>query len=333
MRARKNAKGKKGNRSLSDSKSPSKGARGANKGGSRSGSAHGSKPSHGRGGSKPSAARRRGGLVLVATPIGNARDITLRALDILGEADVIACEDTRVASKLLAIHGISRPLLPYHDHNAARAGPVLIERLKKGETVALISDAGTPLVSDPGYRLVRACLDEGIPVTPLPGASSVLAALVVSGLPTDRFFFAGFLPPKTSARKRALEEVREIPGTLVFMESAKRLPASLADMAQVLGPREAVIAREMTKLYEEVRRGTLDKLAGHYRARGAPRGEVTICVQPFEPGPLDEAELDRRLKAALETETVRDASGLVSRATGWPRRRVYARALELKNRP
>ena len=325
MQARKNAKDKKGSRSSSVSQSPSKG-------GARSGSAQRSKPSHARAGSKPSAARRFEGLALVATPIGNARDITLRALDILEEADVIACEDTRVASKLLAIHGISRPLRPYHDHNAARAGPALIKRLKKGESVALISDAGTPLVSDPGYRLVRACLEEGIPVTPLPGASSVLAALVVSGLPTDRFFFAGFLPPKASARRRALEDAREIPATLVFMESAKRLPAALADMARVLGPREAAIAREMTKLYEEVRRGPLDELAGHYRARGAPKGEVTICVRAFEAGPLDEAELDRRLKAALKTETVRDAASLVSRATGWPRRRVYARALELKNR-
>ncbi len=199
------------------------------------------KPSHGRGGSKPSVAPIPEGLVIVATPIGNAGDITLRALDALGRVDAIACEDTRVTAKLLAIHGIQAPLLSYHEHNAATAGPKLIKRLKSGETVALVSDAGTPLVSDPGYKLVRACLEENIPVTPLPGPSSVLAALVVSGLPTDRFFFAGFLAPKSAARLSSLAEIAEVPATLVFLETAKRLSASLADMAAVLGARDAAV--------------------------------------------------------------------------------------------
>ncbi|MCH7864503.1 MAG: 16S rRNA (cytidine(1402)-2'-O)-methyltransferase [Proteobacteria bacterium] len=292
-----------------------------------------SKPSHGGEVSKPSvgpAARELPGLHVVATPIGNARDITLRALDVLGRADVIACEDTRVTAKLLAIHGISRPLAPYHEHNAEKARPGLIRRLKKGETVALVSDAGTPLVSDPGFKLVRACLDAEIPVIPLPGASSVLAALVVSGLPTDRFFFAGFLPPKSSARRRALGEIAEIPGSLVFMESAKRLAASLADMADVLGDREAVIAREMTKMFEEVRRGTLAGLASHYGSEPPPKGEVSIVVAPFSRPPIDDAELDRRLIEAMKNATLRDAAGDVSAVTGIPKRRVYARALEIK---
>ncbi len=267
---------------------------------------------------------------MVATPIGNARDITLRALDVLGRADVIACEDTRVTAKLLAIHGISSSLVAYHEHNAAKARPGLIRRLKKGETVALVSDAGTPLVSDPGFKLVRACLEEGIPVTPLPGASSVLAALVVSGLPTDRFFFAGFLPPKSSARRRALGEIAEIPGSLVFMESAKRLAASLADMAEVLGDREAVIAREMTKMFEEVKRGPLAGLAIHYGGETPPKGEVSIVVAPFSPSGIDDADLDRRLIEAMKNATLRDAAGDVSAATGVSRRRVYARALEIK---
>ena len=319
-------KGKRKNRSSATSTSPgntgsSRGARGR------------SKPSHGGKRSKPSVVpltRELRGLHVVATPIGNARDITLRALDVLGRADVIACEDTRVTAKLLAIHGISRPLVAYHEHNAERARPGLIRRLKKGETVALVSDAGTPLVSDPGFKLVRACLDAEIPVIPLPGASSVLAALVVSGLPTDRFFFAGFLPPKSSARRRVLGEIAEIPGSLVFMESAKRLAASLADMTDVLGDREAVIAREMTKMFEEVRRGPLAGLAAHYGGETPPKGEVSIVVAPFSRPGVDDAELDRRLTEAMKSATLRDAADGVSAATGVSRRRVYARALEIK---
>jgi 16S rRNA (cytidine1402-2'-O)-methyltransferase len=279
---------------------------------------------------RPSAAQPFEGLAIVATPIGHSRDITLRALDILGRADWIACEDTRVTAKLLAIHGISRPLVAYHEHNAEKARPKLIERLKGGETVALVSDAGTPLVSDPGYKLVRACLEEGIPVIPVPGASAILAALVVSGLPTDRFFFAGFLSSKSAARRRALVDVAEIPGSLVFLESARRLAPSLTDMARILGPRDAMIGREMTKMFEETRRGPLDDLAAHYKSEGPPRGEVTIVVAPFKKQAVDDAGLDRRLKAALKNATVRDAANEVAAATGLARRKVYTRALKLQ---
>ncbi len=243
---------------------------------------------------------------------------------------MIACEDTRVTAKLLSIHGISRPLVAYHEHNAEQARPKLIKRLKGGQTVALVSDAGTPLVSDPGYKLVRACIEENITVTPVPGASAILTALVVSGLPTNRFFFAGFLPAKSAARKRALAGVAEIPGSLVFMESARRLAACLADMAGALGPRQAMIGREMTKMFEETRRGTLDDLAAHYHASGPPRGEITIVVAASGDKPVDSGELDRLLRGALKNGTVRDAADAVTAATGLARRKVYARALELQ---
>ena len=293
-------------------------------------SSAGASPENTGGRARRSSAQPFEGLAIVATPIGHSRDITLRALDILGQADAIACEDTRVTAKLLSIHGISRPLVAYHEHNAQMARPKLIKRLKGGETVALVSDAGTPLVSDPGYKLVRACIEEGIPVTPVPGASAVLSALVVSGLPTDRFFFAGFLPSKSAARKRALAGVAEIPGSLVFLESTRRLAASLADMADTLGPRQAMIGREITKMFEQIMRGTLDDLAAHYKTSGPPKGEVTIVVAPFKKEAVDDAGLDRQLKAALKNGSVRDAANAVSAATGLARRKVYARALVLQ---
>jgi 16S rRNA (cytidine1402-2'-O)-methyltransferase len=331
MAGRGNAKGRRKKRSSAASISP-------DKTGPQTGKPGYAKPSHGSGASKPSAASPgtktapdpAPGLYLVATPIGHARDITLRALDTLALADVIACEDTRVTAKLLAIHGISRPLTPYHEHNAEKAGPKLIKRLKKGDTVALVSDAGTPLVSDPGYKLVNACLAEKIDVIPLPGASSVLAALVVSGLPTDRFFFEGFLPPKSAARRKALTGLAAIPATIIIMESAKRLPKSLADMADVLGDRPATVSRELTKKFEQTRRGTLAELAAFYQKSGPPKGEVTLVIQPGAEKATDEAALDRRLIDALKSETVRDAAELVSAATGLPKRQVYSRALELK---
>lgn len=272
------------------------------------------------------------GLYLVATPIGNAADISLRALAVLEAADAIACEDTRVTSKLLAIHGIRRPLVPYHEHNAAKARPGLIGRLKKGETVALVSDAGTPLVSDPGYKLVRACQEEGLPVTAVPGPSSVLTALTLSGLPSDRFLFAGFLPPKAAARRKALTELAAVPATLVIMESPKRLPGALADMAAVFGgTREAAVTRELTKKFEEVRRAPLADLAVDYAESGPPKGEVTVVVAPPDPADrvIDETEVDRRLGEALKAGSVRDAADRVAADTGWPRRKVYARALDL----
>lgn len=273
------------------------------------------------------------GLCLVATPIGNASDISLRALRALKFADVVACEDTRVTSKLLAVHGIQAKLIAYHEHNAARVRPALIRRLKNGESVTLVSDAGTPLVSDPGYQLVRACIDEAVPITAVPGASAVLTALQLSGLPSDRFFFAGFLPNKTGARKRALAEVATVPGTLIFMESAKRLPAALADMTEVLGPRDAAVTRELTKMFEEVRRGPLDDLARHFAESGPPKGEITMVVAPPPAGgyEISDDELAARLRDALRTSSLRDAVAAVAATTGRSRREVYARALALED--
>ncbi len=282
------------------------------------------------------------GLYIVATPIGNLADITLRALAVLEQADVIACEDTRVTGKLLKAHGIATPMTPYHEHNAGRARPALLRRLRRGATVALLSDAGTPLISDPGYKLARACLEAGLNVTAVPGASAPLAALVLSGLPTDRFFFAGFLPAKAAARRKALSELAGVKATLVFFESPRRLGAALADMADILGSRGAAVARELTKLFEEVRRATLGELAAHYRDAGPPRGEVVVVVAP--PGKpasgdvpargagREAQDLDDRLLSALRQASVRDAAASVAAATGLPRRRVYARALALVGR-
>ena len=274
------------------------------------------------------------GLSLVATPIGNAADITLRALATLRAADAIVCEDTRVTAKLLAIHGIARALIAYHEHNAERMRPAILARLRQGERLALVSDAGTPLISDPGFKLVRAALAEGLPVTALPGPSAALAALLLSGLPSDRFLFAGFLPARTVARRGELVELARVPASLIFFETAPRLADALADMAAVLGDRAAAVARELTKLYEEVRRGALGELARHYAASGPPKGELVVVVAPPEtaaPALAPEA-LDAQLQAALAEMTLRDASAAVAAATGLPKREVYARALVLAGR-
>jgi 16S rRNA (cytidine1402-2'-O)-methyltransferase len=294
----------------------------------------GGEPSHTSAGSKRQGdGKIAPGLAVVATPIGNMLDITLRALATLRAADAIACEDTRVTQKLLARHGIARPLLAYHDHNGERMRPLLLDRLRRGESVALVSDAGTPLISDPGFKLVRAALAEGLPVTTLPGASAALAALVLSGLPSDRFLFAGFLPPRSAARRTALADLATVPATLVFFESASRLAATLADMASVLGPRPAAVARELTKLFEEVRRGDLAELAAHYRGAGKPRGELVVLVGlAAEAADLPGAALDEQLKAALAQMSVRDASDAVAAATGRKRREIYRRALLLAGR-
>ncbi len=272
------------------------------------------------------------GLYIVATPIGNLRDVTLRALDILAAADVIACEDTRITGRLLKTYGIESASIPYHDHNAARARPGLIKRLERGEIVALVSDAGTPLVSDPGFKLVEACAEAGIAVYAAPGASALLAGLGVAGLPTDRFYFAGFLPPRQAARRKALAEIAAVPGTLVIYESARRLAASLADMAAVLGDRRACVARELTKRFEETRRGRLTELAAHYAEAGPPKGEIVIVVAPPSPPEIGEEEIDRALADALETQSVKDAAASVAAALGLPRRRLYARALALSGK-
>jgi len=269
------------------------------------------------------------GLYLVATPIGNIRDVTLRALDVLASADILACEDTRVTAKLLRVYGITAAQwFPYHEHNAEKMRPKLMARLRDGASVALISDAGTPLVSDPGYKLVREAVADGIAVHAIPGPSAGIAALVSAGLPTDRFLFAGFPPPRHAARVSTFRELLQVPATLIFFESARRLAACLADMAAVFGPREAAVARELTKLHEEVRRDTLVALAQHYQEAGAPRGEVVIVVAPPQrgAGPVD---VDSLLREALDRMSLRDAAAAVSEASGVPRRDVYARALEL----
>jgi 16S rRNA (cytidine1402-2'-O)-methyltransferase len=269
------------------------------------------------------------GLYLVATPIGNAADISLRALDVLRRVVLVACEDTRLTGRLLDRHGVSARLTPYHEHNAEAARPAILARLRDGDAVALVSDAGTPLVSDPGYKLVRAVIAEGLPVTALPGPSAALAGLLLSGLPPDRFLFTGFLPPRSVARRRALQELAGVPATLILYESPHRLPAALADMAMILGDRPAAVARELTKLFEEVRRDGLAALSDHFAAAGPPRGEVVIVVGP----PLAAAsgaqshDLDALLDAALQDASVRDAAAQVAAETGLPRREVYARAL------
>ena len=272
------------------------------------------------------------GLYLVATPIGNTGDITLRALETLKGADLIACEDTRVTAKLLTRFGIHAHAVPYHEHNAAAMRPRLLEKLREGQVVALVSDAGTPLISDPGYKLVQAVVEAGLPVTALPGANALLTALQLSALPTDRFLFLGFLPNKSAARRAAIEEVAGLGATLVCYESAQRLAALLADLAGALGPRPAAVARELTKLFEEVRRGTLPELAAHYAEAGPPKGEVVVVIGPpadSEAETLDEAGLDAALRQALAASSLRDAVATVARLSGQPRKAVYARALAL----
>jgi 16S rRNA (cytidine1402-2'-O)-methyltransferase len=271
------------------------------------------------------------GLYVVSTPIGNLRDITLRALDILASVDVVCAEDTRVAARLLSAFGVSARLRPYHDHNGAQARPALLNELQGGARIALISDAGTPLVSDPGYKLVREAAEAGIRVIAIPGASAPLAALASSGLPTDRFTFAGFPPPKSSARKRFLKEIGVGTGTLVFFEGPSRLAASLADMAEVLGAREAVVARELTKMFEEVRRGTLADLAAHYAEAGPPRGELVIAVGPGEgAAQVDEAILDAAIVAAGDERPLKEIAAEIAERFGMKRRDVYERALALR---
>jgi len=276
------------------------------------------------------AARLAPGLHIVATPIGNLGDITLRALQALAGADVVACEDTRVTRKLLERFAISTPLTPYHEHNAAKARPVLLRRMSEGASVALVSDAGTPLISDPGYKLVRAAREAGHAVTALPGASAVLAAVAVAGLPTDQFMFAGFLPAKVAARRTRIAELARVAATLVLFESGPRLGASLADLAAGLGAdREAAVCREMTKLHEDIRHGSLASLAEAY-AHQTPRGEIALVIAPPGEAPAaSAAETETLLRQALERLSLKDAVGEVAGATGLPRREIYRQALAL----
>jgi 16S rRNA (cytidine1402-2'-O)-methyltransferase len=280
---------------------------------------------------EPLAAILAPGLYVTATPIGNAADITLRALSVLKHCDAIVVEDTRVTSRLLALYGISRPLLVYNDHNAASMRPKLLRKLREGMRLAFVSDAGTPLISDPGHKLVREAREAGLPVFPVPGASALLAAVTAAGLPSDRFLFAGFLPAKAGERRSRLESLKAIPATLIFYESAQRLGESLAEMADILGPREAAVARELTKLHEEVRRDTLPALAALYSG-AAPKGEIVVVVgPPTEDEAPDSAQIDALLVQALPFMPLKAAASLVADATGIGRRQVYLRALVLKN--
>ncbi len=274
------------------------------------------------------------GLHVVATPIGNLGDISFRAVRTLAAADAVLAEDTRVTKTLLAHYGIATPLIAYHEHNAAAMRPQLLGRLRGGAALALVSDAGTPLISDPGFKLVAEATAQGLPVTAVPGASAVLAALMVAGLPTDRFFFEGFLPARSAARRQRIAELGAVPGTLVFYESARRVIETLGDLAAVLGSRDAAVARELTKKFETVRRGTLGDLAAAFEAEGPPRGEIVLLVGPPEAGApaVGEADLDAKLRGAMERLSVKDAASVVSAETGLARRQVYARAIELASR-
>ncbi|NWG26019.1 MAG: 16S rRNA (cytidine(1402)-2'-O)-methyltransferase [Pseudorhodoplanes sp.] len=269
------------------------------------------------------------GLYIVATPIGNLRDITLRALETLAAADLVACEDTRVTRKLLDHYGIAAAMTPYHEHNAAAARPRLLARLAAGEAVALVSDAGTPLISDPGFRLVTGAREAGHSVIALPGASSVLAALTVSGLPSDRFFFEGFLPAKPGQRRARIAELATIPATLVLFEAGSRIVASLSDLADSLGDRAAAVCRELTKLHEEIRTAPLSALA--QQADGLEvRGEFVIVIAlPPERAASSDDDIDRLLHEALARLSVKDAVAEIALATGRHRREVYQRALEI----
>jgi 16S rRNA (cytidine1402-2'-O)-methyltransferase len=270
------------------------------------------------------------GLYLVATPIGNLGDVSLRALAVLARAPLIAAEDTRHSRKLLSHFGIRNKLTPYHEHNAERERPKLLAWIRDGYAVALISDAGTPLVSDPGYKLVREALDEGLTVISIPGPSAALAALTSAGLSTDTFLFAGFLPPKSGPRQSRLAALKDAPATLIFFETPPRLAKSLADMADVLGPREAVVARELTKLHETVMRGTLDGLAEEIGIK-TPKGEVVVVVAPPSAAETEvtDTRITSELRLALESNSFRDAVRSVTEALQVKRARVYELGLIL----
>ncbi len=271
-----------------------------------------------------------GTLLVIATPIGNLGDLSLRAAEALKAADLIACEDTRTSSILLRHYGIPTQTTPYHEHNGEAARPRLLARLEAGETVALISDAGTPLISDPGYKLVRQAQERGIPVVSIPGPCSVTAALSVSGLPTDSFYFGGFLPHKSSARRQVLDSLQALPATLVFLESPNRLLAALKDIAEVLGEREVCVARELTKKFEEARRGSVHDMLTHYTATPA-KGEIVLVIEGRrEPVAQPPETLDAVLATLLQSHPLKEAVALAVEQTGAKRKEAYARALALK---
>jgi 16S rRNA (cytidine1402-2'-O)-methyltransferase len=270
------------------------------------------------------------GLYVVATPIGNLRDITLRALDVLSGCDLLLAEDTRVTGKLLAAYGLSKTMARYDEHAAERARPRIMAALEAGQSVALVSDAGTPLVSDPGYRLVKEVVEAGYRVFPIPGPSAALAALTLAGLPTDRFLFGGFTPPKSAARRTFLAEFAQARATLIFYETGPRLRASLEDMLAVFGPRQAAVTRELTKLYETAVRGTLDQLAVD-PALEEPKGEIVVLVGPGVAEAASAADADLALAEALTRLAPGEAASEVAKALGLNRRDLYRRALALKD--
>jgi 16S rRNA (cytidine1402-2'-O)-methyltransferase len=272
------------------------------------------------------------GLYIVSTPIGNLADISLRALSVLERADMVFCEDTRHTRKLTSHFGISCELEPYHEHNAAKERPRILARIRAGHSVALVADAGTPLISDPGYKLVRAALEEGFAVTSVPGASAALAALTTSGLPSDRFLFAGFLPPRREGRRKALAELADIQSTLVFFEASSRLADMLADAAEVLGAREGAVAKELTKLHEAVVRGPLDSLAREATGSFSSRGEFVVLVGPPVARVVSDAEIKAALEVALDEASLRDAARDIAEQLGVGRKRVYALGLALKEK-
>lgn len=270
------------------------------------------------------------GLYITSTPIGHLADMTIRALQVLAAADVILCEDTRVTRKLTRKYGIATQLRPYHDHNAESVRPDILKKLSSGAAIALVSDAGTPLVSDPGFKLVRAALEQSIPVTAVPGASAPIAALAIAGLPSDRFLFAGFPPAKKGQREAFFQSFHGIGATLVFFVSARKLNVVLGELQAVLGDRQAVMARELTKLHEEVLRGSLSELSAEIVARPALKGEVTLLVSGDAKLDAPEgAALDRQIRQALKSDSVRDVAASLAKAYDLPRRQVYLRALEL----
>lgn len=269
------------------------------------------------------------GLYVAATPIGNLKDITYRVVEALKEADLILCEDTRQTAKLCAAYSIVTPRAPYHDHNADQVRPGIIKKLQDGAAICLVSDAGTPLISDPGFKLVRKARAAGLRVVPLPGPSALVAALSASGVPTDRFLFAGFPPPKSGARSSFFKDLAGLRSTLVFYETAPRLADSLAAMAEALGDRRAVVARELTKLHEEFREATLAELAAHY-ASAPPKGEIVVIVQPPAEAAAGDEEIDAFLGGALAEMSLKDAVAAAAEALGVPRRAAYERALLIK---
>ena len=271
-------------------------------------------------------------LILVSTPIGNLSDISKRAIETLNNADIIACEDTRTSAQLFTLLGVkAKKLIPYHEHNADSARPKIIEFLKQGLTIALVSDAGTPLISDPGYRLVRDCRQNNIPVSTVPGANAVLSALQLSGLPSDAFLFAGFLPNKKTARRSSLQTHKNVAATLIFYETANRLIDSLNDVLEILGNREMAVVREITKKFEETKTGQVKDLISYYADKGSPKGELVLVVSRANEENQEIDDVETLIRKTLETCSARDTADLVAKATGIHKKEVYKKVLDIQH--